>query len=137
MSGSFKAAIPIFQGRVSPVFDWCGNLLLVEIRSGQEVQRQEVEVASTDPVLKTNRLVELGANLLVCGGISELLLSLIESRDIRVIPWVAGGIDDVLAALVLGNLPHPRFMMPGCAGQRGRHRVRRGFGGRGRKHGRR
>ena len=137
MSGSFKAAIPIFQGRVSPVFDWCGNLLLVEIRSGQEVQRQEVEVASTDPVLKTNRLVELGANLLVCGGISELLLSLIESRDIRVIPWVAGGIDDVLAALVSGNLPHPRFMMPGYAGQRGRHRVRRGFGGRGRKHGRR
>jgi predicted Fe-Mo cluster-binding NifX family protein len=122
---------------VSPVFDWCGNLLLVEIQSGREVGRSEVAAADTDPIRQAKQLVELRAGLVVCGGIGEILLGLIEAGNIRVIPGVSGGIDDVLAALSAGELSDPRFMMPGCSGHRGQHRLRGGFGSKGRKHGRR
>lgn len=128
--------IPVFKNRVSPVFDWCSNLLVVEIQSGREVGRSEVAAADTDPVRQADQVVELGAGLVVCGGIGEIMLGLIEARGIRVIPGVSGDIDDVLGALSAGGLSHPRFMMPGCGGHRGQHRLRGGFGGKGRKGGR-
>ncbi len=131
-----KTVIPVFKNRVSPVFDWCSNLLVVEIQSGREVGRSEVAAADTDPVRQADQLVELGAGLVVCGGIGEILLGLIEARGIRVIPGVSGDIDDVLGALSAGELSHPRFMMPGCGAHLGQHRLRGGFGGKGRKGGR-
>jgi len=120
-----KTVIPVFKNRVSPVFDWCSNLILVEIRSGREVGRSEVAAVDTDPVRQAEQLVELGADLVVCGGIGEILLGLIEDSNIRVIRGVSGDIDDVLEALCAGELSHPRFMMPGCSGHRGRHRLGR------------
>ena len=129
-------AMPIFRNRISPVFDWSGNLLIVEIRSGREVKRQEVEATATYPAAHADRLVDLGVHVLVCGGISEQLLSLIEYRNIQVIPGVAGKIDDVLSAMISGDLPHPRFMMPGRGAHPGQHRVRGGFGSKVHKYGR-
>jgi predicted Fe-Mo cluster-binding NifX family protein len=131
-----KTVIPVFKNRISPVFDWCSNLLLVEIQSGREAGRSEVATAGTDVVRQADQLVELGAGLVLCGGISEILVGLIEARDIRVIPGVSGDIDDVLAALIAGELPHPRFMMPGCAGHLGQRRLRGGFGSKAHNHGR-
>lgn len=132
-----KTVIPVFKDRVSPVFDWCSNLLVVEIKSGRETGRSRVAAADTDPVRQADQLVELGAGMVVCGGIGEILVGLIEARNIRLIPGVSGDIDAVLAALIAGELPHPRFMMPGWAAHLGQHRVRGGFGGEGRKHARR
>jgi predicted Fe-Mo cluster-binding NifX family protein len=132
-----KTVIPVFKDRVSPVFDWCSNLLLVEIQSGRVMGRSEVAVAGTNPGRQADQVVELGAGMVVCGGIGETLLGLIEANNILVIPGVSGDIDDVLAALIAGTLPHPRFMMPGCRAQLGQHRLRGGFRGEGRKHARR
>jgi predicted Fe-Mo cluster-binding NifX family protein len=123
-----KAIIPVFKNRVSPVFDWCSNLLVVEIQSGREVGRSKVASAGSDPVRQADQVVELGADLVVCGGIGEILLGLIEVSNTRVITGVSGDIDDVLAALIAGQLPHPRFMMPGRGAHLGQHRVRGGFG---------
>ena len=131
-----KTVIPVFKNRVSPVFDWCSNLLLVEIQSGREVGRSKVAAADTNPVRQADQLVELGAGMVVCGGIGEILVGLIEARNIRVISGVSGDIDDVLAALIAGELPHPRFMMPGCGAHLGQHRLRGGFGSKVHSHGR-
>jgi predicted Fe-Mo cluster-binding NifX family protein len=122
-----KTVIPVFKDRVSPVFDWCSNLLLVEIQSGREVGRSKVAAADTNPVRQADQLVELGAGMVVCGGIGEILLGMIEASHIRVIPGVSGDIDDVLAALIAGELPQPRFMMPGRGAHLGQHRMRGGF----------
>ena len=118
-----KTVMPIFKNRVSPVFDWCQNLLLAEIQAGHEVGRSEVAVANIDPVRQADQLAELGAELVVCGGIGEILQGLIEARNIRVISGVSGNITDVLEALTTEKLSHPRFIMPGCAGHRRQYRL--------------
>lgn len=131
-----KAAIPVFQSRVSPVFDWCRTLLEVEIRPGEETTRKEIDVDGLGPAQRANLLLELGTELLVCGTIGEQLLPMIEARGVRVITGVAGGIDEVLEALAAGDLPNPRLDMPGC---RRRHRGggrRRGTGPGPKGHGR-
>ena len=125
-----KIVIPVHKNRVSPVFDWCSSLLLVDIQSG----RREVAVADKDPGKQACRLVELGADLVVCGGISELLLGLIEASKIGIISGVSGGIDDVVAAIRTKEISHPRFMMPGCTGHRGQRRLRSGYGSQAMKH---
>jgi predicted Fe-Mo cluster-binding NifX family protein len=134
---AMKIILPVYRNRVSPVFDWCSNLLLVDIQSGREVGRREVAAADTDPGKQVRRLVELGADLIVCGGISEILLGLIEASKIRAISGISGDIEDVLAAIRAKKLSHPRFTMPGCTGHRGQHRLCSGFGGKIHKHGNR
>lgn len=119
-----KIIIPVFKNRVSPVYDWCSNLLVVEIESGWETGRSKVETAGPDPVRQADQMVELGVGMVVCGGIGEGLLGFIKARNVSVISGVSGDIDDVLTALIAGEIPHPRFMMPGCAGYREQQRVR-------------
>lgn len=124
-----KIIIPVFKNRVSPVYDWCSNLLVVEIESGWEVGRSKVATAGADPVRQADQMVELGAGVVVCGGIGELLLGIIEARDVSVISGVSGDIDDVLTALIAGEIPYPRFMMPGFSEHRRRRNVHGGLGG--------
>lgn len=130
-----KVAIPIHRSRVSPVFDWCKRVLIVDIHSGKEETRQEILVGDLDLPGRVGRLSELGTEVLICGGISHFLLPLLESKGIRVIPWVAGEIEDVISALAKDGLGHARFLMPGCRfRQRGRMSSQ---GWKRRRHGRR
>jgi predicted Fe-Mo cluster-binding NifX family protein len=109
-----KVAIPIFRSRVSPVFDWCKWLLLVRIRSGRKETRGEIEVGGLDLLERVERLSNAGTDVLICGAIGVVLVQLLESRGIKVIPGVAGEVEDVIHALASDEFPHERFLMPGC-----------------------
>jgi hypothetical protein len=50
-------------------------------------------------------------------------------RDVRVLPFIAGDVDEVIQAYITGELNRPRFAMPGCCGRR--IRFHGGRGGRG------
>ncbi len=130
-----KVAFPIQRGRISPVFDSCGRLLLVEDRKGAGRVREEVSLAGLDRFERAPRLKDLGVDVLVCGGLSPWVASQVESLGIGLIPWVAGPVEEVVDAFFLGRLPSRAFTMPGCrwaGGRRGRgggHRRGRGRGG--------
>jgi predicted Fe-Mo cluster-binding NifX family protein len=66
-----KLAIPVWQGRISPVFDVAGQLLLVELADGREVARSEQMVGETTVEERARKLVELGVETLICAGISQ------------------------------------------------------------------
>jgi len=125
-----KVAIPVFKGRISPVFDWSRELLLLDIEPGAESVRREISLEGLDPLQRVEQLAAHRVELLVCGGISEMLLSTIETRGIRVFPWVAGSLDEVLADLLCCGLPGPQLVMPGCRrpGRAGRGPGRMGYG---------
>jgi len=118
-----KVAIPIFRSRVSPVFDWSTRLLLVRIRSGREETGEEIEVGGLGLLERVERLSNAGTDVLICGAIGDFVARLLESKGIRVIPWIAGDIEDVIHALASDEFSHDRFLMPGC-----RQRKRRGMG---------
>ncbi|MFW6062431.1 MAG: NifB/NifX family molybdenum-iron cluster-binding protein [Planctomycetota bacterium] len=123
-----KLAIPHWQGRVSPVFDVAGRVLLVEIDGGQQQARQEFAFTAEDPRGRAARLAETGADVLVCGAISRPLEMALSAAGIEVIPQICGEVQRVLAAFIDGRLSGREFLMPGCCGQRrgGRHRCRHG-----------
>jgi len=117
-------AIPILNGRVSPVFDTACRLLLIEVEQGSEQARRTVELADSLPMRRVERLRALGVEVLVCGGISRPLGTMCEAAGMRVVPWIAGPVDEIVQAYLAKNLPHPRWMMPGCLCQPHHHRGR-------------
>ena len=120
-----KVAIPHWQGRVSPVFDVAGNLLLVDVANGQEQTRQDVRLETDDLQARASSLAELGADVLICGAISWPLEMALSVAGLEVIPQTCGNVEDVLAAFLNGGLDQNAFLMPGCCGRRRRFRKRR------------
>ena len=109
-----KLAIPEFNGRVSPVFDCCRRLLVIDtsVEGPNRVASQDWSELAC--VKRPGRLTGMGVRTLLCGGISTDLAIEIEAGGIEVIPWISGEVSDVLDAYLEGRLPDPRLTMPGC-----------------------
>ena len=120
-----RVAIPISGTRVSPLFDVARTLLLADIEAGRVTNRSRQEVATDSAPARARLLADLNVAELVCGGISRPVAMTIRAHGIRLVPWVAGEIEEVLMACAANRLPSPQFVMPGC-GRRGRRRGWRG-----------
>jgi predicted Fe-Mo cluster-binding NifX family protein len=77
---------------------------------------QNEDWASLPRLTRAARLMELNVELLVCGGISCWMEDQIRRHGIPMIPWVAGDVWDVLAAVRQGRILDPQYAMPGRGG---------------------
>ncbi len=119
-----RVAMAVCDGRVAPVFDVSRRLLVVDVENGKELLRAEHAIEETIESRRVSHLRDLGVDVLICGAITRRLAEAIERTGIRVIPWVGGFIEEVFSAYLAGQLPDPRFTMPGC-GRGGRRYPRR------------
>jgi predicted Fe-Mo cluster-binding NifX family protein len=99
-----KIAIPIFGLRVSPRFDCAPSFLLFTVENGEVVDHGEVLLTALDPWQRVARLQELNIQALICGGIDGNSERMLRSHQIRVIPWVAGEVEEALEAFLKGKL---------------------------------
>jgi len=113
----------VWQQRVSPLFDVASELLLVDAEGATETGRASVALPEQELPRRVRHLVDLGVNVLVCGGISQPLAGMVQASGIRLVPFTAGPVEQVLRAFLQGQLPSQAFVMPGWGG-----RWRRGFG---------
>jgi len=128
-----KIAVSAWDERVSPVFDTSERLVMAELDGTAIKGLGESFLGGFFGPEKVERLKQLGTDALICGAISGPLARMIEAAGITLIPWVAGPVDEVLAAYVDGSLLTPRFKMPGYSAFRrrgggGGRRLRRGCG---------
>ncbi len=110
-----KIALSVWKNRISPVFDVARQILVLDIEEGR------VKATATEalPVTPNSKIMALGAleiEALVCGAISQSLALQAASSDIRVYPFVAGDVDEVVEACLSDALRNPAFAMPGCRG---------------------
>jgi len=120
-----KVALSVFNGRISPVFDVSRQLLVLDLGDGGVMAREEASFEHDDPMHRTSRLAGLKVDTLICGAISRQLASSINACGIRMIPFIAGDIEEVIDAFLSNGLPAPELAMPGCRGQGRRHRCSR------------
>lgn len=107
-----RIAIPIFRTRVSPVFDSCTRVLLIDTEHNREVDRKEIYL---DALSLTERLTILRRSkvaAVICGGIGEVLETMLAGAKIDLICDIAGEVDRVLAAYLSGQLDEPGFYLP-------------------------
>ncbi len=121
-----KVAIPHWQGRVSPVFDVAGQILIVEIEGGVELARHEWRLDEEFVQARGAWLARSGVDVLICGAISRALEVVVSQAGIDVISQICGDVEGILAAFIRGQLDEESFRMPGCGGGGRRRRGRRG-----------
>jgi predicted Fe-Mo cluster-binding NifX family protein len=121
-----KAAFATWNNRIAPVFDVAPVVSIVEARDGQLVGEAQEARLDGIPMNRVLRLAELDVGTLVCGAISRPLHDMVVSQGIRLIPFVAGDLDEVVRAWLAGRLVGDAFAMPGCCHRRRRrfHRMR-------------
>jgi len=120
-----RMAIPVWQLRVSPVFDSAGRLLICDIKDGHEISRTRRSINGLSLQGRVKRLVALDVDVLLCGAVSRPLAGMITASGIKVIPCVTGEVDEVLGWYMSGKPLDARFLMPGCGGRGRRLRGQR------------
>jgi predicted Fe-Mo cluster-binding NifX family protein len=118
-----KAAFSVWDNRIAPVFDVSRQILLVETKAGRIISERQEALADTIPEQKAACLAELAVDILVCGAISRPLQEMIAAYDIRVIPFLAGDMREVIDAWLAGRGKIDLFTMPGCCKRKRRIRA--------------
>lgn len=119
-----RIAIPIWEDKVSPVFDTASRLLVIEFDNRQEVSRLVYDMGEEDLSWKCHRIKSLAPDVIICGAISHLFLYMLNVVDLDLIQHISGRTEEVLEAYLKGDIYNSRFLMPGCK--------RQGFGYNGR-----
>ena len=109
-----RLAVPIWEDKVSPVFDTALNLLIVEIKDRKEASRFVTQLNEKDLSQRCSRIRKMEIDSLICGAISRPFASMLMALGIQIVPWITGHTEDVLEAYLQGTLFRPSFLMPGC-----------------------
>ena len=109
-----RIAIPIWNGRVSPVFDVAKRLLIVEVEYSAASVLEEKTVETEQLIARAQYLSDLGIEILICGAISKPLQMCLESSGVKVISHICGLVEEVVKVFIEGRLQEEKFMMPGC-----------------------
>lgn len=120
-----RAAFAAWHERIAPVFDVAQQLLVVDATAGGITAERRLDLAASLPAERALQLSELGVGVLICGAISRPLAVMVTAQGIRLIPFVAGPLDEIVSAWLRDRLETGRFAMPGCCGRpcgRGRRR---------------
>ena len=108
-----RIAIPVFKSRISPVFDSCSRVLLVDLEHNREINRAEITFKNLSVWERLSMLTRLGVTNVICAGISQSLYDQLTAAKISPISGIVGEVGEVLSAFRCDGLNDPSFFMPG------------------------
>ncbi|MBW2003504.1 MAG: hypothetical protein JRI72_02675 [Deltaproteobacteria bacterium] len=79
-----KIAIPLFKDRVAPHFGSSSQVLLVEVRNGSVYQEAKWDLGGQGPLEMAHRLLDLGVDKIICGGISRYYKEWLINKGVNV-----------------------------------------------------
>jgi predicted Fe-Mo cluster-binding NifX family protein len=113
---SMKVAIPLFKDRISPRFDVCPEVWIIELENGEVINQEKWPIENFNLQQRLDQLISKGVAKIICGGIDNFCIGQLGNRGIDVIHNVAGEAGEVLNLFIKGSL-RPGFC---CNGKRGR-----------------
>jgi len=116
-----RICLACYQDRLASVCENANEYRLFEIRDDKIYPASLLSLPSKDPMDRTSAILACGVTFFLCGAICAQTRSLLESRDITVIPLLTGSINEVLNGFKTNTLEG--LLMPGC---RNRHRDHQG-----------
>jgi predicted Fe-Mo cluster-binding NifX family protein len=122
--GQDRIAVTVWGERVSPVLDVSSRALLLTLQDGQAGERTELELPEAGDA-KLAALSNRGVRTLLCGAVSRSVAEQAAAFGLRLVPFLAGEVEQVIAAYLAGQLPQPSLSMPGCHGRQHGRRSRR------------
>jgi len=108
-----RIAIPVWENRVSPLFDSAGHILLADGNKNKIDKQEILNVESLTLFQRIDLLQKLKVNIFICGGITRSILETINNKNIKTIPFVCGDIKEIILAALKGKDVGTLFAMPG------------------------
>jgi len=93
-----KIATPLFLDRVSPHFGSSSRFLLIEMRNGRIIQEAIWDLGERSAIELAARLIALGVNTIICGGIPSSCKHWLEGRGAVVLDNRRGPAREVITA---------------------------------------
>ena len=111
-----KLAITVWNGRIAPLFDVAHHVLIGETEGfGNPVlQLTTIGMQAELPGQKVETLEAMGVQAVICGAISREYEEAVLQAGMELDAFVAGDVDDVLAAWQSGTMRQQGYSMPGC-----------------------
>jgi len=104
-----KIAIPLFRERVAPYFGASSKVLLVEMQGEAIAHEATWDVGGEGAMEIARRLVDLGVEKLICGGIQNHYKNWLIGRGVTVVENQRGPARDLVQ-----NQLHPVGKEEGC-----------------------
>ncbi len=104
MEKKTKVAIPLFNNRVSPRFEFAPTLLVVTIENDRVLEKKEIDLQSYDLLQRSSLLRKVGIDFLICGGIQGFITRSLSLTSVQVIAPVTGEAEAVLKLFLEKNL---------------------------------
>ncbi len=109
-------AVPEFNDRVSPTFDFCRKVSLWRLDDRGLIRQGEKRCEDLQCRERAAKLVEMEVDVLLCGAIGTEAAEEIGRRGIEIVPGLSGRVLRVVAAYACGMSDRPEFRMPGAPG---------------------
>ncbi|MFC1745469.1 NifB/NifX family molybdenum-iron cluster-binding protein [Candidatus Riflebacteria bacterium] len=111
---NMKIALSKWNNRIAPVFDYSRTIEIIEI--GDHTQKVVTKVTFSAEKIHhlLEKLEKSNVDYLLCGAISCRLFNKLSAREIQIISFIAGDIQEILTAFLKGNIPNLSYTMPGC-----------------------
>ncbi|OEU75036.1 MAG: hypothetical protein BA874_08930 [Desulfuromonadales bacterium C00003068] len=124
-----KAAFTIWDGRIAPVFDVAGQIIMIQ-RSDPHGSQQCTCLPAGSATEKIEFLHQHQIDVLVCGAMTQSTQRAAEAHGIEVLPFIAGCHQQVMECWLNDQPFEQHFIMPGCNNRcrQTRQRCRRGRG---------
>jgi predicted Fe-Mo cluster-binding NifX family protein len=105
-----RIAIPVWNNRVSPVFDVSTSIRIADISAGT-ITHEESFVLEND--WRPSKLAKLGIDLLICAAISGPLEKSLRASGIEVVADTCGTFREIVRAIASGDTVLNDFRSPG------------------------
>ena len=99
-----KIAISTDSGFVSEHFGRCPSFTIVEITDGKVLKMEEIKNPGHHPGFLPQFLADLGATIIICGGMGMRAQSLFTEKEITPIVGVTGKITEIIEKFAQGKL---------------------------------
>lgn len=111
-------AITNWNEIVSPMFDVSCCFMIVQ----PDGIRKIVDVRDMSLFEKAEYCYKENVTVMICGAISNIAHAILRDKNIMVLSWICGPIDDVITAYEENDNITETFSMPGCKRMRRRER---------------
>ena len=99
-----KIVIPYFGERIASRFDTAQNFILANVENGQIANKDNIKIVDESPLKKIDILANLGANILICDGLTKSCENYLVMKGIQIFPWIQGNIEDILVDFIANTM---------------------------------
>jgi predicted Fe-Mo cluster-binding NifX family protein len=99
-----RVAIPRMEESVAPCFEYCATMAIFTIANGTVTDQVDFPLRSQDPFDRVRLLRDQLVDTIICGGVQTTYEDVLRASGFRVISWVSGSVDDLLALFLRGQL---------------------------------